>query len=99
MRRECQAQFLQDEITTLYVALQHHATLQPQREPHLAWSGIEWSSNAKCTKHIHGTNTNESILVLFDKNAITTYLKTCLLSAYTLLCTYFLPLRVIGTCA
>ena len=31
-----------DEITTLYVVIQR-----------LAQSGIEWSSNAKCTKRMH----------------------------------------------
>ena len=38
------AQFLQeDEIITLYVAIQR-----------LAQSGVEWSSNAKYTKRMHG---------------------------------------------
>ena len=42
--------------------------------------------------------TNKSMLVLLEKNGITTYLETCLLSAYTLLSAYFLPFRVNGAC-
>ena len=51
MRRECQAQFLQeDKITTLCVAIQRLATLWPC----LAQFGVEWYRNAKCTKRMHG---------------------------------------------
>ena len=39
------------------------------------------------------------MLILLEKNTVTTYLETCLLNAYTLLSTYFLLLRVICTCA
>ena len=66
------------------MAIQHHAMLWPC----LAQSGVEWSSNAKCTKHMHGNmspqpvSTNVTILVLFEKNAITTSLETCVHTPY-----------------